>query len=146
MKSELKWNLQWNLQLKWKQQMKWKLWWRYQLNGPARKNCDEIITELTCKEAEMIYAMAVATQVKSTVNENYPWYSSTQNQIYIGKQEWQIKWNLCWEYQLEQNMKWSLWYKQQLKNQNPCLKVASEIEICNWNDINNATKSNLQCK
>jgi hypothetical protein len=70
----------------------------------------------------------------------------TQNEICIGKQEWQIKWNLCWEYQLEQNMKWSLWNKQQLKNQNPCLKVASEIEICNWNDINNATKSNLQCK
>ena len=35
------------------------------------KNCDEITTELTCEEAEMICAMAVAAQVKSTVNENH---------------------------------------------------------------------------
>ena len=40
------------------------------VNGPARKNCDEITTELTCEEVEMICAIAVATQVKSTVNEN----------------------------------------------------------------------------
>ena len=44
------------------------LWWKYQLNGP-------------CKEAEMICAMEVATQVKFPVNENYPWYSSNQNEI-----------------------------------------------------------------
>ena len=75
------------------------------------KTVMEVLTERTCEEAELICAMEVATQVKSTVNENYPWYSSNQNEIYIGKQEWQIKWNLCWEYQLEQNMKGSLWYK-----------------------------------
>ena len=33
-----------------------------------RKNCDEIPIKLTCEEAEMICAMAVATQVKSAVN------------------------------------------------------------------------------
>jgi len=110
------------------------------------KTVMEVPTEWTCEKAEMICTMEEATQVKSTGNENYPWYSSNQNENYIGKQEWQLKWNLCWEYQLEPNMKWSLWYKQQLKNRNLCLKVASEIEICNWNDINNKTKSNLQCK
>ena len=32
----------------------------------------EVPTEWTCKEAEMICGMEVATQVKSTVNENFP--------------------------------------------------------------------------
>ena len=142
MKSELKWNLQWNLQLKWKKQMKWKLWWKYQLKGPARKNCDGSTNWMDLRGSwnDMCDGSSNSSEVHSE------WELCTQNEIYIGKQEWQIKWNLCWEYQLEQNMKWSLWYKLQLKNQNPCLKVASEIEICNWNDINNATKSNLQCK
>ena len=36
------------------------------------KTVMEVPTEWTCKEAEMICAMEVATQVKSTVNENYP--------------------------------------------------------------------------
>ena len=36
------------------------------------KTVIEVPTEWTCKEAEMICAMEVATQVKSTVNENYP--------------------------------------------------------------------------
>jgi len=36
------------------------------------KTVMEVPTEWTCEEAEMICAMEVATQVKSTVNENYP--------------------------------------------------------------------------
>ena len=36
------------------------------------KTVMEVSTEWICKEAEMICAMEVATQVKSTVNENYP--------------------------------------------------------------------------
>ena len=35
------------------------------------KTVMEVPTEWTCEEAEMICVMAVATQVKSTVNENY---------------------------------------------------------------------------
>ena len=36
------------------------------------KTVMEVPTEWTCEEAEMICVMEVATQVKSTVNENYP--------------------------------------------------------------------------
>ena len=36
------------------------------------KTVMEIPTEWICEEAEMIYAMKVAIQVKSTVNENHP--------------------------------------------------------------------------
>ena len=36
------------------------------------KTVMEVPTEWTCEEAEMICAMEVVTQVKSTVNENYP--------------------------------------------------------------------------
>ena len=35
------------------------------------KTVMEVPTEWTCEEAEMICAMAVATQVKSTMNGNY---------------------------------------------------------------------------
>ena len=36
------------------------------------KTVMEVPTEWICKEAEMICAMEVATQVKSTMNENHP--------------------------------------------------------------------------
>jgi len=36
------------------------------------KTVMEVPTEWTCEEAEMICAMEVATQVKSTVKENHP--------------------------------------------------------------------------
>ena len=36
------------------------------------KTVMEVPTEWTCEKAEIICAMEVATQVKSTVNENYP--------------------------------------------------------------------------
>jgi len=91
------------------------------------KNCDEITTELTCEEAEMICAMAVATQVKSTVNENYALKMKFTLESRSGKLS-----EICagvltrTKYEMK-----SVIYKWQLKNQNPCLKVASEIEICN---------------